>query len=1007
MSHSQAEFLARMEDLVRKFGANADEYLSTSYSEAEVRYQFIDPLFAALGWNLEDKTGLGPARCEVLTEKGGTPGKPDYNFRLHGKPRFFVEAKPPHVKLGAQHVLQAKRYAWNHATVSIAVLTDFEEFRVYDASLKPDEKHPDLGLLFAYRYDEYLSDAAVSDFWKLSREEVAAGSLGRLLRQDPASRRARVPVDKAFLADLTDWRETLAKDAYKNDPELSLAALNEAVQALLDRLIFIRIAEDRRIIEADTLKNLVDRWSEGRRRSLRAMLDSLFTAVNEDLNGEVFTPNAALDAARFDDALAAKIIQALCGGPYNFAIIGVELLGSIYERYLGKTIRVTAKRAVVEEKPEVRKAGGVYYTPRDIVDYIVEQTVGKVIEGRTPAQIAKLRILDPACGSGSFLLAAYQKLIDYHVAYYAEHPQEARLGEMFPALTDEGGQKRLSILEKGRILTNSIFGVDIDPQAIEVTMMSLYIKALEGETTLPRKQALLPSLKNNIKCGNSLIGMDYFNGQLLPDEEEMRRVRPFDWREQFPQAFDGKDGKGFDCVIGNPPYIRIQTMKEWAPLEVELYKKRYAAAGKGNYDIYVVFVERGLSLLNKRGRLGFILPHKFFNAQYGEALRTLIAKGRHLAHVVHFGAQQVFAGSTTYTCLLFLEKAGSDECRFVKVDDLDAWIEAKQATEGLIPSESITSAEWNISVGDGSRLRRKLGQMGVKLGDAADIYVGLQTSADDVFILDLVKETPRTLRLNSKAINAEWTFEKGLLFPLVSGTDVNRYQALPERQYILFPYVVKSGSAELINWGEISQRYPKTAAYLLENKKRLEKREKGRFKGREWYRFGRSQNIGIQGQIKLCVPRLVDKLYAAYDIEGNHFLDNVDVGGVTLKPTYLQQGLLYLLGLLNSKLLRWYFPHVSAPFRGGWLSANRQFLSQLPIRPINLRNRADVKRHDEMVRLVERMLNLHKLLASAQTTPDRNRYETQIAATDRKIDALVYELYGLTEEEIAAVEDSR
>jgi hypothetical protein len=297
--------------------------------------------------------------------------------------------------------------------------------------------------------------------------------------------------------------------------------------------------------------------------------------------------------------------------------------------------------------------------------------------------------------------------------------------------------------------------------------------------------------------------------------------------------------------------------------------------------------------------------------------------------------------------------------------------------------------------------------MGVKLGDAADIYVGLQTSADDVFILDLVKETPRTLRLNSKAINAEWTFEKGLLFPLVSGTDVNRYQALPERQYILFPYVVKSGSAELINWGEISQRYPKTAAYLLENKKRLEKREKGRFKGREWYRFGRSQNIGIQGQIKLCVPRLVDKLYAAYDIEGNHFLDNVDVGGVTLKPTYLQQGLLYLLGLLNSKLLRWYFPHVSAPFRGGWLSANRQFLSQLPIRPINLRNRADVKRHDEMVRLVERMLNLHKLLASAQTTPDRNRYETQIAATDRKIDALVYELYGLTEEEIAAVEDSR
>jgi len=1006
MSTTQAEFRAKLKELVEKFKVNAGEYLSISFAEAQVRHQFIDPLFAALGWDLGDKAGLGPARCEVLTDKGGTPGKPDYSFRLHGKTRFFVEAKAPHVKLGAQHVFQAKRQAWNHATASIAVLTDFEEFRVYDASLKPDEKHPGLGLLFAYRYEEYLTDAAVSDFWKLSREEVAAGLLGRLLRQDPASRRARVPVDKAFLADLTGWRETLAKNAYKNDPELSLAALNEAVQVLLDRLIFTRIAEDRRIIEADTLKNLVGRWSEGRRRSLRAMLDSLFTAVNEDLNGEVFKPNAALDAARFDDALAADIVRALCGGPYDFAIIGVELLGSIYERYLGKTIHVTAKRAVVEEKPEVRKAGGVYYTPRDIVGYIVEQTVGKMIEGKTPAQIAKLRILDPACGSGSFLLAAYQKLIDYHVAYYAEHPKEARLGEMFPALMDEGGQKRLSILEKGRILANNIFGVDIDPQAIEVTMMSLYIKALEGETTLPRKQALLPSLKNNIKRGNSLIGMDYFNGRLPPDEDEMRRVGPFDWGEQFPQAFDGKDGKGFDCVIGNPPYIRIQTMKEWAPVEVELYKKRYAAAGKGNYDIYVVFVERGLNLLNKGGRLGFILPHKFFNAQYGEALRTLIAKGRHLAHVVHFGAQQVFAGSTTYTCLLFLEKAGSGECRFVKVDDLGAWIEAKQATEGLIPSENITSAEWNFSVGNGSELRRKLGRMRVKLGDAADVFVGLQTSADDVFILGLVKETPRTLRLNSKAINAEWTFEKDLLFPLVSGTDVNRYQALPERQYILFPYVVKSGSAELLSWAEISQGYPKTAAYLLETKKRLEEREKGKFKGREWYRFGRSQNIGIQGQIKLCVPRLVDRLYAAYDVEGNHFLDNVDVGGVTLKPACQQQGLPYLLGLLNSKLLRWYFPHVSAPFRGGWLSANRQFLSQLPVRPINFSSRTEVKCHGQVVKLVERTLAFHKYLTAAQTTSARHRIEGQIEATDRQINALVYELYGLTKEEMEIVEST-
>jgi hypothetical protein len=294
-------------------------------------------------------------------------------------------------------------------------------------------------------------------------------------------------------------------------------------------------------------------------------------------------------------------------------------------------------------------------------------------------------------------------------------------------------------------------------------------------------------------------------------------------------------------------------------------------------------------------------------------------------------------------------------------------------------------------VGPGAPLFERLSEMPVKLGDVADVFVGLQTSADAVFIMDLVDEGPQTLKLKSKALNTERTFEKGLLFPLVSGTDVRRYCPLPERQYILFPYRVEDESAELVEFDVISELYPQTAAYLLENKRKLEERERGKFKGREWYRFGRRQNLGIQERVKLCVPRLVESLYAAYDVEGNHFLDNVDVGGITLKPAYRQQGLTYLLGLLNSRLLRWYFPFVGAPFRGGWLSANRQFLSQLPI-------------HDKMVALVERMLALHRKLAAATVPHGKELYQRQIEATDRQIDALVYELYGLTEEEIIVVE---
>jgi hypothetical protein len=239
---------------------------------------------------------------------------------------------------------------------------------------------------------------------------------------------------------------------------------------------------------------------------------------------------------------------------------------------------------------------------------------------------------------------------------------------------------------------------------------------------------------------------------------------------------------------------------------------------------------------------------------------------------------------------------------------------------------------------------------------------------------------------------------------LVSGTDVNRYCHLPERQYILFPYKVDGTSVELIDFDVISKNYPKTAAYLLKNKNRLEERERGKFEGYKWYRLGRSQDLGIQEQTKLCVPRLVTNLYAAFNREGNHFLDNVDVGGVTLKPKYQKQGLIYLLGLLNSKLLRWYFPFVSAPFRGGWMSANRQFLSQLPICTINFSDPTDKARRDKMVNIVEQMLTLHAQLAATKTPDDKTRLQRQIDATDHQIDQLVYDLYGLTEKEIQIVE---
>jgi len=310
-------------------------------------------------------------------------------------------------------------------------------------------------------------------------------------------------------------------------------------------------------------------------------------------------------------------------------------------------------------------------------------------------------------------------------------PPDARGAENLPVYKASNGTDsrvrsdwNLTTAERKRILLNNIYGVDIDRQAVEVTKLSLLLKVLEeeNEETVSKqlklfKERALPSLHENIKCGNSLIGSDIYKDVqvTLDDPTVAKRINAFDWDVEFPEIMAAG---GFDAVIGNPPYIRIQTMKEWAPTEVEFYKKKFISASKGNYDIYVVFVEKGLMILNKNGLLGYILPHKFFNAQYGEALRAVISKGKHLKEIVHFGHQQVFENATTYTCLLFLGNKGYDEFLFDKVDDLNSWNSAHIKIEGTISIKDVTEKEWNFVVGNDAGLFKKLESIKFKLKDA-------------------------------------------------------------------------------------------------------------------------------------------------------------------------------------------------------------------------------------------------------------------------------------------------
>jgi len=1027
-------------DLVERFHANLDAYRSGGYDETAVRVEFIDPFFKALGWDVHNAGGYAEAYKDVIHEDrirvGGASKAPDYSFRVGGTRKFFVEAKKPSVdiKHDVHPAYQLRRYAWS-AKLPLSILTDFEEFAVYDCRVKPAQNDAASKARTAYyKYTDYIDkwDEIAEIF---ARDAVLKGSFDRYAESNKR-KKGTAEVDAAFLEEIEHWREILARNIALRNKGIPQRDLNHAVQATIDRIVFLRIAEDRGLEKYGQLQELLSG------SGVYEELAQLFQRADDRYNSGLFhfkkekgreEPDTWTLQLKIDDKVLKEVVKGLYYpfSPYEFGVLPADILGQVYERFLGKVIRLKGRSAVVEEKPEVRKAGGVYYTPTYIVDYIVRHTVGKLVEGKTPNQVrgkgkgkAPIRVVDPACGSGSFLLGAYQFLLDWYLEQYKEEPAKHLKGKepaIFetsakpaPGETDPGTEYRLTTAERKRILTDHIYGVDIDTQAVEVTKLSLLLKVLEGENieTLNKNMKLfheraLPDLARNIQCGNSLIGSDFYSGmQIEFDEEDIYRINAFDWDKAFPEVFKG-DNPGFDAVIGNPPYIRIQTMKETAPEAVDHYKSYYATAVKGNYDIYVLFVEKGLKLLNESGRLGIILPHKFFNAKYGESLRMLIAEGKHLEHVVHFSDEQVFVGATTYTCLLFLTRTGNEIVYAIRVDDLAMWRNSGKGVAMEIPVRAFSNHSWNISTGGGAELLYKLLNFSNTLENVTErIFQGLKTSADKVYIVEKISSASNRIVIYSKETEKEHQLEPDLLHPLIKGGDSKRYQMRSTNRLILFPYAPKpDGKSALIEEQAFLRKFPLTWSYLCENRGILESRERGRMKGSKWYGYIYPKALDVMPCPKIFTPDIAATASFSLDTTGeNFFTGGVSGGyGILTKRVYSQE---YILGLLNSKLASWFIRQTATQMRGGYYSFEARFIRHIPIVLPNPSIPSERRIHDAVESQVKRMLDMMPRLNAVRSQHDQTALQRQIKATDAEIDRLVYELYGLTDDEIRIVEGS-
>ena len=978
--HTKEESLQIIKDLVARFKQNEKSYTSVIYDESNTRTDFIDKFFEALNWDVRNDNGFAERFREVVREDkvviNGQTKAPDYSFRLGGQKIFFVEAKKPSVNIkdDIAPAYQLRRYAYT-AKLPLSILTDFEEFAVFDTKIKPNPNDKASAARIQYmRYDQYEEN--FDYLWNtFSKEAVQTGSFDQYC-ESGKNKRGTSEIDNELLSTIEKWRLDLAKNIALRNPQLSLRNLNVAVQKIIDRIIFLRIAEDKDMEDLETLKNACnssDAYNE---------LKKVFENANVKYNSGLFASENWINELIIDSKVLKDIANELYypSCPYAWVALPVEVLGNIYEKFLGSEINFknvkNGHTVTVEEKPEIKKAGGVFYTPTYIVKYIVEQTIGKKLADCTPENASSITICDPACGSGSFLVGAFKYLLNWYLDKYTKNKTEENKNLKTGKLISVKNGIELSIQEKKKILTTHIYGVDIDAQAVEVTKLSLYLQMLEGEgkqeNSLFRESDMhvLPYLGDNIKCGNSLIGSDFYASQDLSlfEEEAMYKVNAFDWEKEFSQIF--KNG-GFDCVIGNPPYVNINTMPEYH----EYFSKKYSEIHTGYNDLMYYFLYRGINLLNKTGIYGVITSNYFLGNEYAKKLRLFL--NSKVTSIINFKNAQIFSEASVHTTLLFAKNENTEN--EIKIF---TYRENKSPQEVILNESydfsTLTKNElsdtWLIADKSSTSIINKINTNSVFLGDIAEIVKGAETGKNGIFSVPykIIKDN---------------LIEEEIVRKCIKNSHIHRYHINSVDLFLI--YCDNNFS---------SKKYPNAYKYLEKYKNELSDRRGPKNNEYEWWRLHRpSVKEFHDAPEKIIVPYRAEHNRFAYD-DQQFFNDGGDIRAIVMKENcgYLIK---YILALLNSTLLDWYFG-----FIGKTKGNSREYFNK-PLALIPIKS-ATQSQQQELANLATLMMDAVKRQQEAKSDQEKNICKMRIEAIDAQINAKVYNLYNLTKEEIAIVEKS-
>lgn len=985
-------------DLVEKYESNRDFYRTAKFNETQVRNEFLDPLFEALGWDIRNTSSRKTNEREVLLEESLKANadtyskKPDYTFRLFGERKFFLEAKKPCVDISTDNnpAKQVRRYGYT-ANLKISVLSNFEDLYIYDTSYKVEDTDSlTKARVKAYHFTDY--ENAVQELLELlGRESVYSGHFEEVWKDIELSV-VHQSVDSLFLEQINQWRLMLGQQILSYNPDIDIDYLGDIVQSYINKILFLRVCEDRNIETYQRLLTIADHNSYQE-------LIAKFREADNKYNSGLFEELISEDVIGNISSSFWIIIRQLYfpESPYSFTVLSSDILGRIYEIFLAERLAVVDGDLKIIKKPENAERD-IVTTPNFIVREILRQTATEIIQGKDADQINALKCADIACGSGAFLLELYQLLYDSLVDYYLENDRSKLIQTSIDTF-------KLPYEIKRNLLVNCVYGVDKDFNAVEACKFGLLLKLLEDEdvNSLCTFHPILPDLSDNIFYGNSLLSTSD-----VPADEVLE-INPFDFKN-----------RSFDLIVGNPPYMKTKDIKAFTPKEKKLYEKgnQYISAYK-QYDKYFLFIERALNLLKPHGFLGYIVPSKFMKVGAAQKLRNLISCNAYLKTITSFGAHQVFADKSTYTCIMVLKKDHNETFKYSEVSDFIGWrVRNDNAYKFCDRSSTAINADtWVLCTDEYLPLLNAVTAntkpLGVIVGEDY-IFNGIQTSANKVYVFVPKSET-RTTYTFTAFDGHEYEVEKAVTKPYFKtsqGVDtMSTYRTFKPNARVFFPYKKdKNGHLQLTPLATIQKRYPLFYAFLMAAKPALSNPKRDiqpkPTTADEWYRYGRHQSLEA---CEVAEKMIVGVLSQAekYAIDNNGTL--VSSGGtagycIVSVPSDSMYSIYYIQAILGSIQGEWLASLYGEIFRGGYIARGTKVLKQIPIREIDFANSQERNVHDSIANRQKKLIELGDKINNAtkqrrNLIPLKRQFEFLKQEQQNEINML----YSMTNEEVILI----